>query len=231
MTPFSSAILDYFKQSGKKKLWIETSYGTREEMPVDVYFRSPLAFTTLEHLAVNLCEGSILDVGACAGAMTLDLQQKGFDVTGLEIENTLVNIMKERGVNNAMHANIFDIKAKRFDTILMMMNGIGLVGNMGGLEKFLIHAKSLITNHGQLLLDSSDITYLYEDMPMPSDRYFGEISYRYCYGRQKGNWFDWLYVDADKLTQVASAMGWMVEVVYTDEYDQYLARLILNEIS
>ncbi len=229
MNPYSEALSDYFQGRQTKPLWIETSYGTKEEMPVDVYFRTPVEFTTLEHLSINLCEGKILDVGAAVGAMSLDLQQKGYEVIALDMEARLVEISRQRGVDKAMCANIFNIRDDTFDTVLMMMNGIGLVGTLEGLKDFLIQAKSLLNTGGQMIIDSSDISYLYEDLPKPDDRYFGELSYRYRYKNRVGQWFDWLYVDAATLINISEAAGWEVEIVYTDEYDQYLARMKLAD--
>lgn len=229
INPYAQAVLDYFNFQPRVKLFIDTSYGIREEMPLKVLFRDEEDFSSLETYALNLCRGKVLDAGAGVGACSLVLQQRDFDVTALEIEPTLAEIMVKRGVKKVLCENIFELKEHRFDTILMMMNGLGLVGTIGGLKKFLEHAKQLVSTSGQILLDSSDISYFYEDKTWPASHYFGEIGYRYQYKDQKGAWFNWLYIDPAKLREIARDHGWYAQILYVDETDQYLARLILAD--
>lgn len=228
MSPFSQAMIDYYYGATKGKLWVETSYGTKEVMPFNALFRSEEDFSDLELFALSLCHGKVLDIGAGVGAYAIVLQNRGLKVLALEIEQAMVNIMIDKGVKQAVSKNIFDFESEPFDTLFMMMNGIGLVGTIAGLEKFLEKAKSLMFPDGRLLLDSSDISYLYQDLKKPQDRYFGEVSYRYIYNEQQGNWFNWLYIDAAQLQIVGNKMGWNVQVLFTDETDQYLARLSLK---
>ena len=108
-----------------------------------------------------------------------------------------------------------------------MMNGIGLTGSIAGLKAFLKHAKDLINKDGQLVFDSSDLSYLYLEIPFPENGYFGEVSFRYEYKSLKGNWFKWIYVDQKTLTDIAKATGWLAEIIFEDDSDQYLARLTL----
>jgi len=132
--------------------------------------------------------------------------------------------MQERGVKNPQLQDFFQVKEK-YDTLLFMMNGIGLTGTLQGFEMFLEKAKSLLKPKGQLLFDSSDISYLYDDMPMPTNQYFGEISYCYEYKKEKGNWFNWLYIDPTTLQRLSKQHGWNCKIVFHDEDDQYLAQL------
>ena len=229
ISPYAQAILDYFNYQPRVKLLIDTSYGVVEEMPLEVLFRSEEDFSSLETYALNLCRGKVLDAGAGVGACSLALQNRDFDVTALEMEETLTDIMVKRGLKKVVCKDIFEYSGHDFDTILMMMNGLGLVGTVQGLKLFLEHAKEMISPSGQILLDSSDISYFYQDTDKPDEHYFGEISYRYEYQDKKGEWFSWLYIDPGKLQEIASQHGWYTQILYTDETDQYLARLILAE--
>ena len=228
-SPYAQAILDYYNFQPRVKLMIDTTYGVIEEMPLEVLFREEEDFTSLETYALNLCRGKILDAGAGVGACSLALQKRDFNVTALEVEPVLVEIMKTRGVEKVLCSNVFDYRGDSFDTILMMMNGLGLVGTIAGLKKFLEHAKQLVTPSGQILLDSSDISYFYENIPRPATHYFGEIGYRFRYKDQEGEWFNWLYIDTETLKKIARDKGWYAQILYVDETDQYLARLILAE--
>ena len=109
--------------------------------------------------------------------------------------------------------------------LLLLMNGIGLVSNIDGLKRFLTHAKTLLNPGGQLLFDSSDVAYMYDNGIPELPHYYGEVQCRYCYKRMKTDWFTWLYIDQQKLQTIASELGWKMELLYEDGDDQYLVRL------
>jgi SAM-dependent methyltransferase len=194
-------------------------------MLLPVYFRHPDFMPELEQLALRECRGKVLDIGAGAGSHALTLQAAGLEVTALDISPNAVAVMKDRGVEKATVADIFTYQEGRFDTLLLLMNGIGLVGTVGGLYRFLKHARTLLSPGGQILFDSSDVAYLYEDNPPEMDHYYGEIACRYEYKKQKSDWFSWLYIDEQLLLQVAANEGWQVSKLFEDEEGQYLVRL------
>jgi SAM-dependent methyltransferase len=221
---FGRALFDHFKNAGKHKLWINNTYGPKEEMPLDVYFRTEDEMPDLELIALNKCRGKVLDIGAGAGSHALILQDKGLEVTSLDISGLAITVMLQRGVKHAFEKDIFTYRANKYDTLLLMMNGIGLCGTIQQLRLFLQHTKTLLNKGGQLLFDSSDIAYLYEGN-LPKGDYYGELLYQYAYKGQKTDWFKWLYIDHEKLKAVAAEEGWVTEVLYEDDMDQYLARL------
>jgi len=219
------ALHDHYYQNSPDTLWINNQYGPKEEMPVDTYFRQPDEMPELELLALKHCRGKVLDVGAGAGSHALLLQQQGFDITALDISAMAVAVAKARGVTNAIEANIFAYHEQQYDTLLLLMNGIGLAGTLDHLKAFLAHAKTLLKLGGQLIFDSSDIAYLYDDDMPKGDKYYGELWYQYQYKKLHTEWFKWLYIDKQTLTDLATAEGWTVEILHQDEYDQYLAVL------
>ena len=85
----------------------------------------------------------------------------------------------------------------------------------------------MLNPDGQLLFDSSDLSYLYQEVAFPASGYYGEVSFRYEYKGLKGSWFKWIYVDQQTLKSLAKKQGWIVEIVFEDDQDQYLARLSL----
>jgi SAM-dependent methyltransferase len=218
------AIHDYHTQNSPGQLWIHNTYGPKEAMPIEAYFREEDDMPDLEWLAMNECRGRVLDVGAGAGSHALLLQERGYEVTAIDISPLGVKVMQDRGVKAAMVQDIFTYSGQQFDTILLLMNGIGLAGKLDNLEKLLSTFKLLLAKGGQLLFDSSDIAYLYEGK-QPNERYYGEITYQYEYKDQKTPWFDWLYIDEHRLTEVANKAGWNTEVLYEDEFKQYLVRM------
>lgn len=228
MDVFGLALTDFYRDNATADtLWLHNSYDDVEEMPVDIFFRSEEEMPPLELQAIDLCYGKVLDVGAGVGSHALVLQKAGIDVTAIDISANAVQIMKQRGVKKALEQSIF-LTDEKYDTLLFLMNGIGLTGTMSGFVNFLTQAKDLILPNGQLLFDSSDISYLYEELPKPEQTYFGEISYCYEYKAQKGNWFNWLYLDQETLKHTANQNGWKCEIIFDDGEDQYLARLTIS---
>lgn len=218
------AVDNYFRNAGRHKLWIHNKYGAKEEMPVATYFRDEDDMPDLEWAALERCNGKVLDIGAGAGSHALVLQQWNIEVTALEISPLAAKVMRQRGVKNVVEADIFTYNAEKYDTLLLLMNGIGLTGTLDNLRVFLQHAKTLLNPGGQLLFDSSDIAYLYEGN-LPADGYYGEIWYKYEYKKQTTDWFKWLYVDEATLIKIAAEEGWTAEVLFEDEFGQYLVRM------
>ena len=226
MDVFGKAITDFYKTGEADTLWLHNSYDEPEEMPVDVFFRDDEDMPVLELQALQMCKGKVLDIGAGVGSHALVLQAFNVDVTAIDVSEAAVKIMSDRGVKKALHQDIFNYTEK-FDTILMLMNGIGLTGTLPGFKDFLIKLKSLVNPDGQVLFDTSDIAYLYEDLPKPQNQYYGEVSYQYEYKGEKGNWFNWLYIDQETIKEIAKETGWTSEIVFDDDEDQYLVRLVL----
>jgi SAM-dependent methyltransferase len=227
MDVFGQALKDQFSKPPSETLWVHNSYDEPEEMPVDIYFREESEMPDLELKALELCKGKVLDVGAGVGSHALVLQRRGFDVTGMDISVPAVEIMRQRGLKKAIEGNILKYTGDTYDTLLFMMNGIGLTGTIKGLTAFLKEVKVLLNDGGQLLFDSSDLSYLYQEVAFPLSGYYGEVSFRYEYKSVKGSWFKWIYVDQKTLKSLAEKQGWIVEIVFEDDQDQYLARLSL----
>lgn len=221
------ALHGYHHHKAKHKLWIHNQYGPKEEMPIATYFREEDDMPDIEWLAIEQCRGKVLDIGGGAGSHALLLQEEDIDVTAIDISPLSVQVMKDRGVKKALVADIYTYNQGKYDTLLLLMNGIGLAGNIDGLKKLLNHLKTLMNDGAQLLFDSSDITYLYEGN-LPTEGYYGEITYQYEYNKEKTDWFSWLYIDEHTMLSIAEEMGFAMEVLIEDEHGQYLARLTVN---
>jgi 2-polyprenyl-3-methyl-5-hydroxy-6-metoxy-1,4-benzoquinol methylase len=228
MDILGTALQDYFLKGRAETLWVHNSYGEDEVMPVDLFFRGEEDMPELELKALELCKGHVLDIGAGAGSHALALQERDFQVTALDISPTAVAIMKQRGVKDAIEKNIFEFDGQNYDTLLFMMNGIGVTGTLNGFKNFLKKAKSYIKPAGQLIFDSSDISYLYQEVPFPAHAYYGEVAFSYAYKQQKGSWFKWVYIDQATLKKIAKECGWHAEIIMVDEHDQYLAQLTIK---
>lgn len=187
----------------------------------------------IEQTALRLSTGKILDVGAGSGCHTLALREMGKDATAIDISPLSVKVMKERGLN-AMPVNLFDpLFCESFDTILMLMNGSGIIGKLEHLGDFFQRMKLLLRHGGCVLMDSSDLKYLFEEedgsylIDLAGD-YYGEIDFRMQYKQVKGDTFDWLYIDFDTLSLYAAQYGFKAEMVEEGSHYAYLAKLTLR---
>jgi SAM-dependent methyltransferase len=211
---------------------VESDCAGTEKMPAGIFFRTLEQLPELERYALGLCQGTVLDIGAGAGSHSLILQQQGFDVSAVDISPFSVAVMQQRGLEKAICSDIWDFKAEPFDTILMLMNGIGLAGDLKGLELFLKDIKRLLKPEGQLLLDSTDLSYLRHEPGVKikpvlrKGHNYGKVQYQLEYRGVKGPSFNWLFVDEDTLRKYAQRSGWGFQVIY-EEDSQYLARLVM----
>ncbi|MBD3750024.1 MAG: methyltransferase domain-containing protein [Sphingobacteriales bacterium] len=219
---------DYYYSKLKSDVLLHNNYGEVEELPVESFFRTEDDMPDLEIFALNLCKGKILDIGAGVGVHSLLLQKNGFDVTAIELSEGACEIMKTQGVKNIIWGDVTRYKEEKYDTLLLLMNGIGFCGYISDLKIFLQQAKEMIKPEGQILFDSSDVAYLYEENEPESDSYYGEIDYQYEYNGEKGDWFSWLYLDQKTMQEIAFECGWHLQIIYEDEDEQYLGRLILK---
>ncbi|WP_443937651.1 class I SAM-dependent methyltransferase [Pedobacter sp. MW01-1-1] len=228
MDVFGKALTDIYRTGEADILWLNNSYGEPEEMPIEFFFRDDEDMPVIELQALHMCNGKVLDIGAGVGSHALLLQAFNIDVTAIDISEAAVNIMKDRGVKKAFVQDIFTYTEK-YDTLLLLMNGIGLAGSLPGFKSFLTKLHDLLLPGGQVIFDSSDISYLYEDLEKPQNQYYGEVSYQYEYKGEKGNWFNWVYVDEVTIKHIAEETGWNCELVFDDGEDQYLVRLTRKE--
>ena len=223
------AIADFYKGRCDGKLRVLSPMFEEDEIPLTTLFRSFRDMPKIEQKALKMAKGKILDVGAGSGCHALWLQEKGLDVTAIDISPYSIETMKERGLANVLEQDFFTLKEK-YDTILMLMNGIGIVGTLNRLPDFFKHIDKILEQDGQLLCDSSDLCYLYDDKDgivelMNSDKYYGELEYTMCYNEVEGDPFQWLYIDANTLRTYAEAHGFKMEIVRRGEHYDYLARI------
>ncbi len=231
--PIAQAISDFHNGNQAASIIIFSDFEDPVELRASYFFREPDEFPKLECTALSLCKGKVLDIGAGAGCHSLALQELGFDVTAIDIAPKCVEVMLKRGIRNAFTADILSFSDGAFDTLLMLMNGIGIVGNLAGLSQFLAHARTLLNPDGILIFDSLDLRLTCSDSELAARQadesrdYSGVVRYRVEYRGVKGPEYDWLYVDTDTLTEIAGNTGWMVDGFYPDENGRYLAQLSL----
>jgi len=229
---FGKAMFDFQTNNSPEDIITETTISEEDEMSVDYLFRSYNEMPKIEQKALQLATGKTLDVGCGAGSHSLSLQNdRNIDVTSIDISEKAIETCKLRGVKNAKVQNILDFEEEKFDTIILLMNGVGIFGKLDNCNKYLSKLKSLLNEGGQILLDSSDIIYMFDEdedggkwIPSNND-YYGELVFNISYKGEKEEPFDWLYLDYNTLQNAAIANGLKCELVLEGEHYDYLARL------
>jgi SAM-dependent methyltransferase len=227
---FGKAILDYQTNTSPEDIVTETNITEADEMEVAYLFRDFNSMPKIEQTALQLAKGKILDVGCGAGSHSLYLQENGLEVTAIDISSNAIKACELRGIKMARVQNVLDIENEKFDTILLLMNGTGIFGSLNNTAVYLQKLKSLLAPNGQILIDSSDIIYMFDEAEdgskwIPADGYYGELTFSISYKNQIEDPFPWLYLDYNTLQNAAHANGLQCELLAEGVHFDYLARL------
>ncbi|KUJ52305.1 class I SAM-dependent methyltransferase [Chryseobacterium sp. JAH] len=224
------AIWDYFKNENPEDMQTETSISELDELPVDYLFRDFEEMNKIEQKALKLAQGKILDIGAGAGSHSLYLQnERNLDVTALDISPKSIEVCQLRGIQKAVAQNMLEFSGGTFDTILLLMNGTGIFQSLNVIDIYLKKLHSLLNKNGQILIDSTDILYMFDTdedggFLIPANGYYGELDYVVHYKNESEDPIKWLYLDFNTLQNAAVNNGFKIEMILQDE-DSYLAKL------
>jgi SAM-dependent methyltransferase len=229
---FGKAILDFQTNNAPENLLTETSISEEDEMEVSYLFRSFSEMPKMEQTALQLAKGKVLDVGCGAGSHSLYLQnERNLDVTAIDISANAIKACELRGITKVKVQDVMTLENETYDTILLLMNGAGMCGRLKNIPKFLLKLKSLLNENGQILLDSSDIIYMFDEdddggklIPLENE-YYGEVVFNIGYKGEKETAFDWMYIDYNTLQNAAIANGLQCELLLEGEHFDYLAKL------
>ncbi|WP_394970342.1 class I SAM-dependent methyltransferase [uncultured Croceitalea sp.] len=231
---FGEALLDYQQERYTEDIKTFSSLDEEDSIPLPHLFRSYSKMPELEKKALKLCKGKILDIGAGAGSHSLYLQKKGHQITAIDISAGAIETCSLRGVKNTIHKNILNYSETKFDTLLLLMNGIGIVEKLSNIDTYLKKFKSLLNPMGQIILDSSDIIYMFEQDNdggywIPNNViYYGEVEFTMEYKDNKSDPFGWLYLDYNTLKNAAESNNFNCELVSEGNHYDYLARLTVK---
>jgi|694.fasta_scaffold01213_31 SAM-dependent methyltransferase len=227
---FGQAIFDCYH--GKKEpLITSTDISEEDELDLSYLFRTYKNMPTIEKKALQLCQGKILDIGAGTGCHALYLQNKNFDVKVLDASPLAIAVCQKQGLTKTVCSTLLDFEThEKFDTILLLMNGTGIFQTLNQVLANLEKLKNLLAANGQVLIDSSDLIYMFDKdddggVWLPAHKnYYGELDYTLHYKNQTET-FHWLYLDADLFRTFAQQAGLNFEIVSEGKNFDYLARL------
>ncbi len=231
---FGQALIDYQTANYTEDIKTFSSLDEEDSIPLPYLFRPYAQMPPLEQKALQLAYGNVLDIGCGAGNHALYLQEKKLHVTALDQSEGAIRVCEERGIKSVVQMPILEYSGTQFDTLLLLMNGIGLAGKLRNLDNFLKHLTTLLAPGGQILLDSSDIIYMYDQDEdggfwIPgSDLYYGEVTFTMEYKGQKTNPFPWLYIDFNTLQNACESNNLGCELVREGDHYDYLAKLALK---
>jgi len=229
--PMGRAVYDFHFNSVNQPIIVHSDDFDDDTIDTQYLFRTYKEMPALEKKAMNLCKGKVLDVGACAGSHSVLLQEKGFEVTAMEISTLCCQVLKSRNIRNVIQKDIFKFSNQKFDTILLLMNGTGIAGTLAGLDMLLHQLKSLLNPAGQILIDSSDLIYLYEQedgsavLNINAENYYGELTFQTEYKDFISQPFPWLYVDLNNFENAIEKNKLKLSNVYKGQHYDYLARI------
>ncbi len=229
--PIGRAVYDFHYHSINQPIIVHSDDFDDDTIDTSYLFRSYKQMPALEKKAMSLCSGTILDVGACAGPHSIYLQKKGFEVTALETSVLCCEVLKDRNVTKIVQQDIFKFNGQTFDTILLLMNGTGIAGSLSGLEVLLHHLKTLLNPGGQILIDSSDLIYLFEEedgsalIDISAGKYYGELTFQTEYKNWVSHPFSWLYADLNNLENTIEKNQLKLKKVFKGQHYDYLAQI------
>ncbi len=227
---FGQALLDYQNGNYTEDLFTETTISELDVLPLPYLFREYSQMPLLEKKALELAKGKVLDVGCGAGNHSIYLQEKGFDVTAIDTSPGAIEVCKKRGIQKAQLISLLEYKGETFDTILLLMNGTGIFEDLESIDRYLQHLTSLLNPGGQILVDSSDLQYMYDRndegaILVPADRYYGALTFTVHYKGEKEDPFPWLYLDENLFENSARYANFQFDIISRGKNFDYLARL------
>jgi SAM-dependent methyltransferase len=227
---FGRALNQFYLEKDTAKLYSETTISHWDEYPLEYLFRDFDQMPEIEQRALKMAQGKILDVGCGAGSHSLYLQDQRQDLWAIDHSFGAVQVAMARGVKRVKHSTLLDYNTGGFDTILMLMNGTGIFESLERISVYLNHIRTLLSPEGSVLIDSSDLKYMYDvvdngGIMVPADRYYGALEFRLRYKKQLSEKFPWLFIDQNLFAALAESNGWSFEIILQGNHHDYLAEL------
>lgn len=203
-----------------------------------LYFSDPDEWAERERAAMDRVEGRVLDVGCGAGRHALYLQEQGHEVVGIDDSPGAVEVAQDRGVDARVFdiADVRDLDAGTFDTVVMGGNNFGLVGTRATAPDILGGLAAVTSADARILAETRDVHatddpdhLAYHEFNRERGRLPGALRIRVRYKRHATPWFDYLMVSPEEMRTVCEPTPWhaheIVEPTDIAESGQYYAEL------
>jgi SAM-dependent methyltransferase len=232
---FGHEILDHFNGVDSFEI-IERDDGFFAISPgPELYFSEYENWPDIDKRAMEYVEGRVLDAGCGAGRHALYLQDTGFEVLGIDKSPGAIFVCRERGLLQAEVMSITQVSRKlgKFDTILMLGNNFGLMGNPKR-ARWLLRKFALITNEKARII-AQTIDVIQSDIPehvayhainRARGRLPRQIRLRVRYKKYATPWFDWLMVSEAELSELLSGTDWQIDETIQGEQGGYTAIIV-----
>lgn len=222
---FGEAAKAFYYDQDKTDIIVESPDFDDDLISIKYLFRNFEEMPIIEQSALNNCHGKVLDVGCSVGSHSLWLQEKGLDVTGIDLSEGSVEIAQERGTKKVKVQDFYNLETEKFDTLLFLMNGSGIIGSLENIPKFFEQSRKLLNQNGKILMDSSDLIFLFDEKPDPSEGYYGELEFLIKYKDQSSESFPWLYIDPELIYEMAQKHRFSCKILKKGPHFDYLAEL------
>jgi SAM-dependent methyltransferase len=197
------------------------------------YFPEYKEWEPLERLAIQAVAGRVLDIGCGAGRHALYLQQRGFDVTGIDASPGAVRVCKERGLRKVLLRPLSDVgkfQTVAFDSVLMLGNNFGLFGSFRGARRLLKRIQRITSAHARIIVGtrnpqrtSNPHHLAYQRWNLKRGRMRGQIRFRVRYENAIGPWMDYLFVSPEEMKDILDGTGWEIERLLDSGGSTYFA--------
>jgi len=185
----------------------------------ELYFAPPAEWPEIERRALDRVEGRVLDVGCGAGRHALSLQERGHDVTGIDLSAGAVDVARDRGVEDVRELDVADVADEfapgTFDSVIMLGNNFGLVGTADRAPGILRGLADVATDDATLVAQTRDPTATddqhhleYHEYNRERGRLPGALRMRVRYGTLATPWYDYLMAQSETMVDLASETPW-----------------------
>ena len=229
--PFGQGLLAQFKGDGVLEI-VERDDGYIDAMNCGTYFSEYEDWPSVEKKAMDLVKGKVLDVGCGAGRHSLYLQNRGFDVTGIDISPLAIEVCKLRGLKKTKVVSIEDLDFAQgsFDTVIMMGNNFGLFGNFKKAQRLLRKLRMMTFDEALIIADTRDpyrtdnpAHMEYHKANREKGRMGGQVRIRVRFKKYVGRWFDYLMVSKEEMRSILKNTEWKIGEFIDSEGAEYIA--------
>jgi SAM-dependent methyltransferase len=202
------------------------------ELPVTRYLSGYAQWPSVQQKAIEFARGRVLDVGCGAGRHSLYLQEKGFDVMGLDVSPGAIQLCRRRGLINTTLLSIDQISPAtgKFDTLVLLENNFGLLESRNKAKRILEQFYLITHEQGRIIAETSDPynsrdpdILEYQKQNRAKNRMSGQIRMRLRYRRLISDWFDYLRVSKSEMKELLRGTGWEIGEILEFDHRSYVA--------